>query len=364
MDAGKVLQLPCPSCGGKLGYSAEKKKIVCPFCGHQEEPDNSNDRVQEQSLHEALQRASRYSPEEVGRKVYSCESCGSKLMIEPKTVRIVCGFCGSNKVNEEAFEHTFIQPLGIIPFYIPRQEAADLYAAWIKTGWFRPNKLKRLAKLENLHGVYLPFWTYDAQTESDWQGEAGYYYYENEQVYVNGKWETRSVQKIRWVWRSGHLSHFFDDVLIVASHGYPNGKVQAVYPYRLQEVINFDPRLLIGWETEVYDVEVDAGYDIADRVMDGRLQGMCRAQLGGDTYRNLSVDTVKSQQTFKHLILPVWICSYMYNNKVYQFAVNGQTGKIAGEKPLSFWKIFFFVLFILAIVGGIWYLRETGVFAK
>lgn len=355
---GRVLALPCPSCGGKLVYSAEKRRIYCPFCGHQEEPDQSNDKVQELSLKDALQKASVYRPEEAGRKVFLCEGCGSRLMIEPRDVRIVCGFCGSNKVNEEAFDHTFIQPQGVIPFYISRDDAAERFKVWIGQGWFHPNKLKRLARIENLHGVYLPFWTYDAQTESDWQGEAGYYYYETETVWVNGKAETRQVQKINWVWRSGHLSHFFDDVLIVASKGYPHGKIQDIYPYRLNEVINFDPRLLLGWEGEVYDIEVDAGYGIADRVMDGRIRGMCSAALGGDTQRGLSVSTNKSGQTFKHLVLPIWICAYMYNNKIFQFAVNGQTGKIAGHKPLSWIKITLLVLLIALIAGDLYYYFE------
>lgn len=357
----RVLSLPCPSCGSKLQYSAEKKRILCLYCGHQEDINNASDNVQEQSLQIAIEQVGRYVPEQIGRKVFQCQSCGSKTSVEPGQVAFKCGFCGSKKVNEEAFEHRFIQPQGIIPFYISRQESIDRFQEWIGKGFFTPSKLKRHANIENLHGIYLPFWTYDAQTESDWQGEAGYHYYETERVYQNGEWKEVTVQKTRWVWKSGHLSFFFDDVLIVASHGYPNGQVQKIYPYRLNEVINFDPRLILGWEAEVYDIEVNEGYSIADRVMDGRIHGMCRAQLGGDTYRNLTVNTDKSAQTFKHILLPVWICSYEFNGKSFHFAVNGQTGKIDGTKPVAWIKVILLVLLALAIGGLIYYLNETGV---
>lgn len=359
-EEGKTLVLNCPSCGGKLSYSAEKQRILCPFCGHSELPSSDSDKIIEQDLSEALQQAQDNAPKAKGEKVLSCEGCGAKVIADSTRVHIICPFCSSPKVQESAFQENFIQPHGLIPFYIARKEAADAFNTWIKEGWFRPSDLAKNADMEHLRGVYLPFWTYDAQTESDWEGERGDYYWDEESYYENGQWKTRSVQKTRWTWRSGHISHFFDDVLIHGSRGVNRQVLQKVYPYRLREAINFDPRLLMGWEAEIYSIDVREGYSFADKEMDSILFGMCRADLGGDTYRGLNVDTVKSQQTYKHLILPVWVCSYRYNDKPYQFIVNGQTGKINGQKPYSVWKITFAVLFILAIAAVIaWFYYQS-----
>jgi hypothetical protein len=151
-----------------------------------------------------------------------------------------------------------------------------------------------MANLEDLNGIYIPFWTFDAQTESRWSGEAGHYYYENQSIRVNGQMQTQRVQKTRWERRSGNLSHFFDGVLVNESEGLDNPKFQRILTsYRLDEVVNFDARLILGWRAEVYNLEVNDGYDIADKIMDAWIRGMCISRLCGDTNRNLSIQTEK-----------------------------------------------------------------------
>lgn len=359
-----LLHLPCPSCGSHLSYSAEKKKISCEYCGYLENVNPANDQVIEQSLAEAVHSVAEYHPSEIDKKGCQCESCGARFMVESNVPKVSCGFCGSKKVNVAAFDEQFVRPVGIIPFYISRLEANKLFLKWIKKGLFHPNKLKQVGAIENLHGVYIPFWTYDAQTNATWSGEAGYYYNETVRVNVNGQMKNQNVQKIRWKRHSGQLQHFFDDVLVVASGGLKQKQIAKVLPFRLEEVVNFDPRLMIGWEAEVYDLQVDEGYQVADRIMDDRLRNMCSAQLGGDTQRNLHVQSNKHSQTFKHLILPLWICSYRYQNKVYHFFINGQTGRVSGKKPLSWVKIGFLILLFVLFIVGVWYLRESGVFRE
>ncbi|MEN0004213.1 MAG: hypothetical protein AAF798_08725 [Bacteroidota bacterium] len=353
-----TLKLPCPSCGSELHYSAKHQKIVCDYCGYQEELDRANDKVVEQSLARVASGLREMVPEQVGKRVFDCDNCGAKMMLESDRVKVQCGFCGSQQVNLEAYDHQLIQPIGIIPFYISREEAEKIFTKWVQQGWFHPNGLKRFAAIETLHGIYIPFWTYDAKTESQWSGQAGYYYYVTKRVRQNGKMVTKQVRKTRWKQRSGRLSHFFDDVLVIASHGLSQKKAQKIMPYRLEEVVNYDPRLLVGWEAELYQLQVEDGYQMADQIMDGRIRQMCSAQLGGDTQRNLRVSTQKSAQTFKHLVLPLWICSYAYNGKDFQFYINGQTGKIHGKKPVSALKIALLVIVIALFIAGIIFFAE------
>jgi hypothetical protein len=107
----------------------------------------------------------------------------------------------------------------------------------------------------------------------------------------------------------------------------------------LKEVVNFNPKLLLGWEAEIYNIDVKNGYRTAEEIMNNTIHDECTEMLRMDTYRDLQVRTQKSAQTFKHLLLPLWICSYDYNGKIYKFLVNGQTGKIEGSKPIDKMKV-------------------------
>lgn len=355
----KVLQLPCPSCGGELSYSASKNILLCKHCGHQKDIDQSNDLIVEQSLSKATAEKSQFTPKSIQKKVIDCTGCGAQLMINDKEISLRCNFCGSSKVNESATQKNMIQPQGIIPFKVDKNESTQKFKVWIQKGWFHPNKLKKLAQLGDLHGIYVPFWTYDAKTHANWSGEAGYYYYETE--YYNdadGNTKSRQVQRTRWEYRSGSFNHFFDDILIVASKGLPHKLIQPIFPFQLEELINFNNELLVGWEAEIYSLDIIEGYRIADQKMDDALRDMASNHLGGDTQRSLRVNAQKWDQTYKHVLLPTWLCTYQYAGKSYQFAVNGQTGKIAGKKPISVIKVTLFVLFLISIALAIYYYAE------
>ena len=355
--------LPCPSCGSQLRYSAEQKKIACNHCGYLEEVDKSNDEVIEQCLEDAITNAPTYEPEKEGKKVIECQNCGAHFMVDAEEVKIDCGFCGSIKVNTEAFAHKYIQPQGIIPFYISRLEAEKSFQKWIKQGAFHPNKLKRLAKMDSLHGIYIPFWTYDAQSESHWNGQAGHYVQARPTRSRSRQIQQAAQQNIQWRSDSGQLSHFFDDIQVVASGGLEQRHMNKILPFNTNEVVNFDPRLLANWEAEVYNIEVDSGYKTAEKIMDSKIRNMCAAQLGGDEQRNLHINSSKTNLTFKHIILPIWIASYEYMGQIYHFTINGQTGKAGGQKPISYIKIGLMISAFIAFLVLLWLLREYRVFS-
>ncbi len=346
----KILQMPCPTCNSELSYSAEKQMINCRHCGYTQDYDRASDQIREQSLASAASAMQSYSPASIQKQVVECESCRAQLMIEQDTVAIRCNFCGSEKVNKAAFNQNLIQPQGIVPFKIQKREAVDKFKKWIAEGWFRPNALKKLAELGDIQGIYLPFWTYDADSYTQWQGEAGFYYYVDVEK-EDGKIEKE--RRTRWEWRSGDFNRNFDDVLILGSKGKTREVVEGIFPYELKESVNYNPTLMVGWQAEIYTVDVKEGYKLAEQKMYAELKQQAEKRLGGDTQRGLRVDADFYDQTFKHLILPVWLCTYKYGDKAYQFAVNGQTGKIEGQKPVSWVKIILLVLFIAAIIAGI-----------
>lgn len=347
-----LISIPCSACGAQMKYDAKTAQMLCENCGNTQEVPTANDRIIERNLTEDLVFDDAESGFGVEMKSFKCRTCGSITDVAENVVSITCDFCGSENVNLEAQARQVIKPAGILPFIYPREKALAAFKEWIGSGWFHPSKLAKLARLEKINGVYVPFWTYDASTDSQWTAEAGYYYYVDVQYTdENGDTQTRQEQRVNWVPASGYFQHFFDDVLVVGSHGLSQGMVERIYPYELGKVVNYEPKFILGWKAEVYQRDVKEGFGVADKIMDNFIYARCGEMVPGDTHRFLQVNTHKYDITFKHILLPVWIAAYQYGDKTYQFVVNGQTGAIGGEKPLSWVKIVFTVLLVVGIIA-------------
>ncbi len=179
----------------------------------------------------------------------------------------------------------------------------------------------------------------------------GRYYYETE-YYTdgNGKRQSRTVRHTEWIYRSGTFDHFFDDILIGGATELSQDEYESVFPYQLDELVNFEAQYLSGWQADVYDIAVHEGYSKAEGIMREFIENACADQCRIDTYKDLDVTTSHSDQTYKHILLPIWLCTYVYKKKTYHFLVNGQTGKVHGKKPVSAGKVVMVVLIVLAIV--------------
>ncbi len=353
-------RIPCGNCGGEMTYSAEKKALLCGHCGHQQTIDAGTDKIQEKSLESGLNIASKDTGLKIQTKTFNCTNCGASTAVTTDVVAFECGFCGSKVINPKATEEgRLISPEGILPFTIDKKTAVNKYKEWIGKGWFRPSNLAKMARMDKIHGVYIPFWTYDADTSSNWYAEAGYYYYETE-TYIdsNGNRQTREVRHTRWVPVSGYVDMKFDDVLVIASQGIKQHRAEQIFPFELKKLVNYDSRFVAGWEAELYKIDLAKGAKIADEIMDKEIRNRCASEIPGDTYRNLTVSTNKYNLTYKHILLPIWISAYQYNGKTYQVIVNGQTGAISGEKPLSWTKIILTILAVIIVIAILYSLSE------
>jgi hypothetical protein len=262
-------------------------------------------------------------------------------------------------VNPVAYKTRIIQPSGLIPFKVDKQQSVTIFKNWLGKGWFAPGDLSQFAKQDALHGMYLPFWTYDAQTNSEWSGYGGQYYYETEEYTdSNGNKQTRQVQRTEWIYRSGTYENFFDDILIGGANELSQHEYESIFPYELEELVNFDARYLSGFQADVYDITVNDGYSRAEKIMNNAIYEACVDLCRIDTYRNVEVSTAYSDQTYKHILLPLWVCSYLYKSKQYHFLVNGQTGKIYGKKPVSAAKVAVAVIIALAVIIAIYFATQ------
>ena len=176
----------------------------------------------------------------------------------------------------------------------------------------------------------------------------------------NGKQQQVRQQKVRWTPKSGRVARDFDDVLVLASQSLPKPYTDALAPWDLSELVPYTPEVLAGFRAEAYTVELDTGFVEARAYMDRVIPRDVRFDIGGDKQRVHSVDTDVSDVTFKHVLLPVWLASYRWNNKPYRVVVNGRTGQVSGERPYSIWKILFAVLIGLAIATAFGYWVATS----
>ncbi len=358
-DLEKIINVPCGSCGSEMTYDPEKQNLLCPNCGSTRDIPRGNNQVVEQSFEDAANLADQPTGFGTPTKVFHCNGCGASTSVAPDTVAFKCPFCASPNVNAEAHDAKVIRPSGILPFKVTKPAALEKFKVWIGKGFFAPGNLKRLAQLDLIRSVYIPFWTYDADTFSEWQAEAGYYYYTSESYTdSNGNSQTRQVQHTRWEWVSGYLDKSFDDVLVVGSSGLEQRFTEGIYPFEMKEIVNYDGRFILGHESEVYQKDVKEGYNVAEGIMDEAIRSDVTKQIPGDTQRGLSIETQRSNISFKHILLPLWIAAYTYNNKVYRFLVNGQTGKISGKKPVAAWKVILLILFIIGVIAGIYFLTK------
>lgn len=347
----------CPACGADAHWNAAKGALVCPYCGTESpmEVAPSGEVVRENDLAAAMRAlpADKRGWHAEKRSV-KCQSCQAVTVFDPARAAQRCEFCGSAQIVPYDEIKAPISPEGLLAFKIAESQVRDSIRQWYGSRWFAPNRLKKAALTDTVRGIYLPYWTFDAQVHADWTAESGYHYYTTETYKdAQGNTQTRQVRHTRWQRSSGSLDHFFDDELVPATQGVDHALLGKIEPFPTKEIAPYSAGYVAGWTVEQYQIDLIAAAKRARDRMEASTRSMCASQVPGDTHRNLSVDADFSRQTFKHLLLPVWIVSFNYGTKSYQVLVNGYTGNIAGKHPLSAWKIIFFSLFILAVVGVI-----------
>src|SRR6185312_316557 len=209
----------CPACGGEAVWNPARAKLVCPFCGTESPAQlTAGGTIVEHDLVAALRAipdAARGWRTET-RQV-RCQSCNAISVLDPSRQAQTCAFCGSAQLVAYTETKPAFRPESVLPFRLSDAQARDGIRAWYGRLWLAPGALKRRALTDTVRGVYLPYWTFDAEVEADWTADAGHYYYESETYVVNGETRTRQVQRIRWEPAAGHVSHFFDDDLVCAS---------------------------------------------------------------------------------------------------------------------------------------------------
>jgi ribosomal protein S27E len=346
-----VEQYQCPGCGADMTYNPAKGQLNCSYCGYLETLSADPQAAVEQARQEHTLRdfldidQNQLATLSTNAQEAECPGCRAQVTFDPPDVAGKCPFCGTSIVTQAQPAHPVLAPAGLIPFKVGRKAATQELRAWLAfrfdlQDWqamFIPGQLKRMAQQESLVGIYLPFWTFDSQTSSQYRGERGEYYYVTEK---DSDGNTKRVRKTRWHRASGHVSRFFDDVLVPATRSVDNDRLSNLWrSISAASLSPYKSEYLAGFKAQRYEVPVKQGWADAKVKIDEGIKSAVRADIGGDVQRVHSVSTQYSQQTFKHILLPVWMLGYRYQGKVYQVMINGDTGKVVGERPFSAWKI-------------------------
>ncbi|MCF3648936.1 hypothetical protein [Synoicihabitans lomoniglobus] len=350
-------EFACVQCGADVSYEIGLSALQCPYCGTQNEIPVMADAVGEQDFRAVL-AAGESAAGTYDVSTAKCVSCGAESTLDPNISHDSCAFCGV-PVEAEAQSRRLIQPQALLPFAVPRDDARQSFKAWLASRWFAPNTLKRMGQLDGgLQGVFLPHWTYDTDCSTSYVGQRGIYYWVTEHYTTtdaNGKSvrKSRQVRKTRWYPASGRVLNRFDDLLVAASHSLPTKYVEALEPWGLPELVAADRAYMAGFKTESYSVDLESGFAAAEQQMTGPIQQTIRADIGGDTQRILDYRVTYRDITFKHILLPVWISTYRFKERVFRIMVNARTGEVQGERPWSWLKITVTALVGIALVAVI-----------
>jgi hypothetical protein len=352
-DIAALEKRVCVACGAQAEWNPGKQLLVCPFCGTAApfDVDAGTGAIVEIDLVKAL----RELPDEArgwqtDRRTVQCQSCKAVSVFDPARVGQHCDFCGSPALVDYTEIKAPIRPQSLLPFKVTEPQVREQIRHWYASKWLAPSKLKSRALVDRVKGVYIPYWTFDAQSVCPWDAEAGHYYYTTETYRDNkGNQQTRQVRHTRWEPASGEISHFFDDEPVPGTRGIPHALLRQVEPFPTAELVAYETAFLSGFVVEHYQIVLLEAAQSSQVAMTEKLRDICAREIPGDTYRNLEIHPVFSGQTFKHILVPVWLLTYLYGSRAFQVIVNGYTGRIAGQYPKSAWKIAFLVLLALII---------------
>lgn len=360
VEATAQQKFSCPACGAEAQWNPARQALICAFCGTTSPAQVKLDATGGQTIQEHdLVRALRAIPDDArgwrARKTsVRCQSCQAISVFDPERVGQRCDFCGSSAlVPYEEIKAAF-RPESLLPMQVSEAQIRETIREWYRSRWFAPNRLRRAALTDTVKGLYIPYWTFDAQAHADWTAESGYYYFETETYRdAAGKLQTRQVRKVRWQPSAGEVDQFFDDELVAASRGVQPELLRKVEPFPTEQLRAYEAGYLAGWVVERYQLDLVGAAQQARAAMDRQMHALCARAVPGDTYRNLNVRTSYSRQTFKHILVPVWLLTYHYGPRAFQVVINGFTGAMAGHYPRSWVKITFAVLAGLLALGAL-----------
>lgn len=347
-----AVQTKCKSCGGIMQYSPADVDLKCIYCGYVSELDHTAAEIVENDFNLWKDRADENSEEQTEEVTeIKCRQCGATTTLAPYISAAKCVFCSTPLILTEASIKRFWQPEYLLPFKIPEKDCDSNFKKWLGKKWFLPSELKKVGvNTDMFKGVYLPFWTYDSNTYTDYIGERG----DDRSVsYRNNKGEEIRRTVTDWYPASGAVSIPFDDIVVPATSTLPSKIMNQLTNWDMMNCVAYRHEFMAGFITEIYQIDFREGVEKAKVKMDNVIDNSIKSDIGGDKQKIRNKNTQYNDLMFKLLLLPIWISAFKFNGKLYQFVVNGRTGEVIGEYPKSTAKIVMMVVAILVIIAAL-----------
>ncbi len=337
----------CPQCGAPTRFDVSAGGVACEHCGYtaplKAQVVGRAAEEYEFTL-ETLEKAEQGWGAE--RRELHCDACGASLTIPVNALTVTCPFCTSNRVNVRAAPADQLRPRFLVPFKIKPDQLRSRVTEWLGKGWYHPKELAASSVLDRFSGVYLPFWTFDTQIAASWKAEVGH---ERQERYYDGgskEWRTRTV--IDWRWENGQVVLNIDDYLVNASANISQLILSRILPFDLNQLVAYQADYLAGMQAKGYDRNLPDSWELAKAALREDAHKACMEDISSSHVRNFSMVADFGDETWRYILLPVYLSTYKFQEKVYQVMVNGQTGSIAGQKPVNWTTVWLVIAAMLA----------------
>ena len=376
--AAQVTNYQCPACTGPLHFVGSSGKLECDYCGSKFDvaeiealyAEKEQKAAEAQKAAEEKQEASCASSPDSGwdtselqsdwgsdaadMKSYSCPSCGAELICDETTAATACPYCGNPSVVPGQFSGS-LKPDYILPFKLSKDDAVKALKAHYKGKPFLPRTFTQENHVQEIKGVYVPFWMFDGEAEGSAQYEAT-----RSRCYRSGEYEVTETDHFD-VYREGSIA--FSKVPVDASSKMPDDYMDSIEPFDYKDLKSFSTAYLPGFLADKYDVSAEESAQRADTRCEGTLvAALADTAEGYDICTPVSQDIHLRRGKVHYALLPVWLLSTKWDGKSYLFAMNGQTGKLVGDLPTSagkFWGTFAAIAGALTAVLSAGYLFLT-----
>ena len=340
----KATTFQCPQCGGRMSFSLLVESLTCEYCGYQrgdlgpdEERRSSYSAVEpaEQILDFVLPTHQGHRWAETQHGV-DCENCGAVVLLPAGQKARQCPYCGSNQFVEGMEQGELIDPQWIGMLKIDEEQAISNARKWLRRGFFAPDNLAHACKHLRLRPAYYSFWIFDGSLEVAWSCEV-----------LEGQGDAK-----RWIARNGVEARFFDDILVSGLKALSPAHLEWIQPFKLDDLQPFSRDYLAGWPAMIYNRSLAEASLVAREKVLKEIRPELSASIAiGYEKRDLEMSNANwSGITYQHVLLPLWIGSYQFQGKTYPLLVNGQTGKVGGNKPVDRIKLVITILSVTILL--------------
>jgi DNA-directed RNA polymerase subunit RPC12/RpoP len=313
VQAAAVRRFTCPRCDARKNYAPGEQELRCDFCGYVERVDGGSTAVTaEANFLNTLATAKGHQRPEI-MQAFQCHSCGVGFMLDPETLSVTCPYCSAVYVVKEPATQELIAPQALIPFAFDQATAESIVQRWLLQEQLAQARLKPLV------GFYLPVWAFTVSGEIQWS----YLVQENRQT----------------VTRTGRRYLLADDILVAAVAHHSPLITQVADTFDLAQLVAFDPRYLADWPAETYEIAVaDASLQARQKALK-QMRSSSDSWLQGEEARSLTLrSTGLIVESYRLLLLPIWLTHYRWEGRPYDIVINGQTQAIQGQQPARSWR--------------------------